>query len=171
MNKLTKLVTILALSAVGTAFAHGYKAGPIEIEHPWSRATVEQATTGAVYLVLRNPSKQEDRLLSASTPAAEKVELHTHIHDGDVMRMRQINAIDISPESNTTLEPSGLHLMLIGLKQPLVKGKAFPMTLVFEQAGPVTVQIDVQGLKDRAPSHSGSEDTSADHSHGHSHSH
>ena len=119
--------------------------------------------------MLQPSIKQEDRLLSASTPAAEKVERHTHIHDGDVMRMRmrQINAIDISPESNTRLEPSGLHLMLIGLKQPLVKGKALPMTLVFEQAGPVTVQIDVQGLKDRAPSHSGSEQTPADHGHGH----
>lgn len=156
MKRLIKLVAAVALCTAGTAFAHGYKAGPIEIEHPWSRATVAAVPTGVVYFVLRNPSQAEDRLVSASTPVAEKAELHTHIREGDVMRMRQVDAIEITPSSTTALEPGGLHVMLVGLKQPLVKGKAFPLTLVFEEAGPVTVQVDVQGTTDKAPSHTGS---------------
>ncbi|WP_051303362.1 copper chaperone PCu(A)C [Comamonas composti] len=156
MKRLITLATAIALCAAGTAFAHGYKAGPIEIDHPWSRATVAAVPTGVVYFVLRNPSQEEDRLVAVSTPAAEKAELHTHIRDGDVMRMRKVDAVEVAPASTTALEPGGLHVMLIGLKQPLVKGKAFPLTLVFEEAGPVTVQVDVQGATDKAPSHTGS---------------
>ncbi|WP_129243637.1 copper chaperone PCu(A)C [Achromobacter veterisilvae] len=156
MKRLIKLATAIALCASGAAFAHGYKAGPIEIDHPWSRATVPAVPTGVVYFVLRNPSQDEDRLVSVSTPVAEKAELHTHIRDSDVMRMRKVDSIEIAPVSTTALEPGGLHVMLIGLKQPLVKGKAFPLTLVFEEAGPVTVQVDVQGTTDKAPAHTGS---------------
>ncbi|MDY0071646.1 MAG: copper chaperone PCu(A)C [Thauera sp.] len=156
MKRLLKFAATMALCGAGVAFAHGYKAGSIEIEHPWSRATVAAVPTGVVYFVLRNPSQQEDRLVSVSTPVADKAELHTHIREGNVMKMRHVDAIEIAPASTTALEPGGLHVMLLGLKQPLVKGKAFPLTLVFGEAGPVTVQVDVQGASDKAPSHTGS---------------
>jgi len=110
MPSLTKSLHTLAatvlLCCASTAFAHGYKVGPIEIDHPWSRATVPVVPTGVVYFVLRNTSAEEDRLLSVSTPAAEKAELHTHIRDGDMLRMRQVDAIDIAPHWNPTVYTS-----------------------------------------------------------------
>lgn len=155
MKRFLVAATALVLFGTTAAFAHGYKAGLIEIDHPWARATASSAPTGAAYFVLNNTGKEDDRLLSASTPVAEKAELHTHLMDNGVMKMRPVNAIEVSPGSPTTLAPGGLHVMLTGLKQPLVKGKAFPLTLVFEKAGPTTVQVDVQGAGETAPTHQG----------------
>lgn len=153
MKRLFGPVVALALLGAGSVWAHGYKAGSIEIGHPWARATAPSAPSGAVYFVLSNVGKDDDRLLSATTPVAEKAELHTHLIDGGVMRMRPVDAVEVAPGSPTTFAPGGLHVMLTGLKQPLVKGKAFPLTLRFEKGGPVTVQVDVQGIADTAPTH------------------
>ena len=166
-------VTLAALAALflaGPALAHGYKAGAIEIEHPWARATAEGMANGAAYLVLKNEGKTADRLVSASSPAAAKVELHTHIDDNGVMKMREINAIDIGPDATVKLAPGGLHVMLLGLKEPLKKGKAFPLTLTFEKAGAVAVEVSVQGAGDSAAAHEGVTDHDhhdhGDHDHG-----
>jgi len=154
MKQLRTFATIMILGCTATAFAHGYKVGSIEIDHPWSRATAPVVSTGVVYFVLRNPGARQDRLMSVSTPVADKAELHTHVQDGDMLRMRKIDAVDIAPASTTALASGGLHVMLMGLKQPLVKGQAFPLTLVFEHAGSVTVRVDVQGITDTEPAHS-----------------
>ncbi|NUB27655.1 copper chaperone PCu(A)C [Azospirillum brasilense] len=148
------LAALVALTA-GTALAHGFKAGPVDIEHPWARATAPSAPNGSAYMVLSTHGPDSDRLLSASTPVADKAELHTHLMDNGVMKMRQVDAIEVSPGSPTALQPGGLHVMLFGLKQPLAPGKAFPLTLTFEKAGPVTVQVDVQSAGSAAPSHGG----------------
>ena len=84
--------------------------------------------------------------MSASTPVANKAELHTHIKDGDVMKMREVQSIEIGPHSKVMLKPGGLHVMLMGLKEPLVKGSHFPLTLVFEKAGKMTVDVSVEGV-------------------------
>lgn len=155
MKRLIIAAAATALLSAGTATAHGFTVGTVEIGHPWSRATAPGAPNGATYLTLTNVGAEADRLLSASSPAAAKVELHTHMMDNGIMRMRPVDAVEVTPGSPTTLAPGGLHLMLLGLKEPLAKGKAFPLTLVFEKGGPVTVQVDVQGVGDTAPSHSG----------------
>lgn len=156
MKTLSLAVAATLLLSTAGALAHGYKAGTVEIDHPWSRATAPSAPNGAAYFVLNNAGKEEDRLTSASSPVAEKAELHTHIADNGVMKMRPVTAIEVVPGSPTPLAPGGLHIMLLGLKQPLVKGKAFPLTLVFEKGGPVTVQVEVQGPGETAPGHQGS---------------
>ncbi|GEO37580.1 hypothetical protein SAE02_17280 [Skermanella aerolata] len=141
----------------GNAGAHGYKAGSIEVEHPWARSTAPSAPSGAVYMVLSNEGKDADRLISASTPIAEKAELHTHIADDGIMRMRPVSAVEVVPGSPTPFAPGGLHVMLLGLKQSLVSGKAFPLTLNFEKSGSVTIQVEIQGAGAMQPSHGGSE--------------
>lgn len=171
-------VTLAALAAVllaGPALAHGFKAGDIEIEHPWARATAEGMANGAAFLVLKNEGKATDRLVGASSPAAAKVELHTHIDDNGVMRMREIKTIDLGADATIKLAPGGLHVMLLGLKEPLTKGKAFPLTLTFEKAGAVVVEVTVQGPGDSAPAHEGMGDHDGhdhdDHDHDHDHDH
>jgi len=153
MKHLLKLATILLLCGTGAAFAHDKQLGPISIEQPWSRATVPAVPTGVAYFVVRNASPDPDRLLSVTTPVAEKAELHAHIHEGNMVRMRKLDAIAIAPASNTALEPGGLHVMLLKLKQPLIQGQTFPLTLVFERAGTTTIQVAVQAITDTSPSH------------------
>jgi copper(I)-binding protein len=145
---------VLGIAGIaGATSAHEFKAGGITIEHPWARSTAASIPNGAVYLVLSNEGQQTDRLISASSPIAQKAEVHTHVADEGVMRMRPISAVEVMPGSPTALAPGGLHIMLLGLKEPLVRGKAFPLTLTFEKAGPVNMEVEVQGPGAMAPSH------------------
>jgi copper(I)-binding protein len=137
-----------ALSIATPALSHEFNFGPLHIGHPYARSTPAAAKTGAAYLRVTNKSNAEDRLLRASTPAAAAVELHGMRMDGNIMRMRPVEAIDIPPGGAVKLEPGGLHLMLHELRQPLKKGDRFPLTLSFEKAGDVKVEIVVE---DAAP--------------------
>ncbi len=84
-----------------------------------------------------------DRLLAVSADIAQSVELHTMRMDGDVMRMRQLDSVDVPAKQSVEFKPGGMHVMLIGLKTPLKVGNSFPMTLRFEKAGSVSVNVRV----------------------------
>lgn len=115
----------------------------VSVEAPFARASAGPARNGAAYLTLKNAGGHADRLIGASTPAAERAELHTHIKDGDIMKMRQIEAVDVPAGGMAMLEPGGDHVMLMGLKAPLKEGESFPLTLIFENAGEVTVDVAI----------------------------
>ena len=89
-------------------------------------------------------SPTADRLTAASSPVAKKVELHTMSMEGAVMRMRPLAAIDIPAGQTVTLSPGGMHIMLLGLTQPLHQGQSFPLTLSFEHAGPLQVTVAIE---------------------------
>lgn len=112
----------------------------------WAGATVPGAPTGAVYGVLVNLSDQPDALVSASTDAAETVELHEVIMgEDDVMQMRPVeDGIMVAPDSFAQLQPGGYHIMLINLKAPLEAGSSLDLTLNFEHAGSVMLSIPVE---------------------------
>jgi copper(I)-binding protein len=99
----------------------------------------------AAYVTIVSPTA--DRLTAVSSPVAKKVELHTMSMEGGVMRMRPLAAIDIPAGQTGTLSPGGMHIMLLGLTQPLREGQSFPLTLSFDHAGPrqVTVAIEKAG--------------------------
>ena len=138
----------LALAVIaGAAFAHGSTVGDIEIGHPYAKPSLPGTTNGAAYFAtLENTGNSADRLLRASTPMATRVELHTMAVDAQgVMRMREIDGIALAPHAKIQMRPgSGMHLMLIGLKEPLKDGARFPMTLEFEHAGKVDVTVVVE---------------------------
>ena len=115
----------------------------VKVEAAWARPTVQGQTVGGAYLTLQ--SAQADRLLGASTPVAGSVELHRMSMDGDVMRMRSLDAIDLPAGRSVALKPGGTHLMLVGLKAPLKAGEKFPLKLRFEKAGEVEVVVNVEG--------------------------
>lgn len=117
--------------------------GSLVVVSPWARATTAKAVTGAAFFSVLNPGAEDDALLAAASPVADKVELHTHIHDNGVMRMRPVETIPVAAGGMAELKPGGLHVMLIGLKQPLVKGTRFPVTLTFARAGTATVMVEV----------------------------
>lgn len=145
MKRLISVSLAAALTFIaGAALAHDYKKGGVHVDHPWSRATAPQARNGAAYFVLNATGAEGDRLLSAASPAAEKVELHTHLMEDGVMKMRPVTAIEVTPGSPTMLQPGGLHVMLLGLKAPLARGEKFPLTLTFEKAGELKVDVNVE---------------------------
>lgn len=140
-----------------TASAHEYRVADLHIDHPWSRALPPNVPNGAAYFVVHNNGKDGDRLLAASSPIADKAELHAHVHIGEVMRMQQINSVGIPAGGEARFEPSGNHVMLFGLKKPLVAGERFPLTLEFEKAGKVEVEVAVQTDAPAPAAHSADE--------------
>ncbi len=153
MKIIRQFFVAAAISAATlTVLADGYRVGGIAVEHPYARATLPGQPTGGAYLRLENKGAA-DRLVSVKAAVSQSVELHTSSMDGDVMRMRQVDAIDVPSNKTIVLEPNGTHIMLVGLKAPLKRGDSFPMTLKFEKAGEVVVDVKVQAVTAGAASH------------------
>jgi hypothetical protein len=114
----------------------------IVVSNAWARASAGAATTGAAYFTVTD-NAVADRLTGASTPAAGKAELHETRNENGVMQMRAVPALSLEPGKPITLAPGGYHVMLMGLKKPLKVGESFPLTLTFEKASPITVQVQV----------------------------
>lgn len=125
---------------------HGGHGGVIAVENAWARATPPMAKTGAVYVTIRNNGPMSDRLVAASTPVAGTAELHTHIHEGNVMRMRKVESVPVEAGKTVAFAPGSLHVMLIGLKAPLKQGASVPLSLTFEKAGEISVSATVLGV-------------------------
>ena len=147
-----RLILAAPLLLALPAAAQEVRAGDLVITQGWSRAA-GAGGTGAGYLSISNRGTTAARLLSASSPAARAAELHPHMREGDVMRMRPMPAIDIPPGGTVTLQPGGQHLMLLGLSAPLRQGETVPVTLRFERAGEVRVNLAIQAAGARGPGH------------------
>ncbi|MFP6800936.1 MAG: copper chaperone PCu(A)C [Pseudomonas sp.] len=141
--KKTLLIAAL-LSPSLFANAHEYKVGELHIAHPWSREMPPVAPTAAAYFVVYNKGAEADRLLSVSTPHAGKAELHEHMHADGVMKMQQVENVTIPAGGEVKFEPMGYHVMMFNLKQQAKDGERFPLTLTFENAGKVDVEVAVQ---------------------------
>lgn len=147
--KFRSLISIVAtLAFTGLAHAHAYNVGDLHIGHPYARATAPGQPAAGAYISVTNKGKTADKLVSASSPAAKTVEIHTMTMEGNVMRMRALESFDIQPDQTIKMQPGhGEHIMLIGLTQALKAGDSFPMTLVFEKAGKIDVSVKVEALK------------------------
>jgi hypothetical protein len=143
----------LLLLLCSAAQAHTYARGELEARHPWSRETVPGATAGVAYMEIRNRGAQPDRLVGATTPLAARVELHVIVRKGEVTGMRHIGSLEIPPRARIELRPGGSHLMLIDLARPLKKGERVPLTLRFERAGELQIELEVQQVGSRHPRH------------------
>lgn len=152
------IVGATGLSA-GALSAHEFKAGSLEIAHPWSRATVPAAKVAAGYFTVTNPTDEPDRLVSATAEVAEKTEIHQMSMQDGVMSMRPVDGpLEVPAKGELTLEPGGqgpgYHLMFMGLKRRVIDGEKFSGTLTFEKAGTVAVEFAVESVGAKAPDHS-----------------
>lgn len=120
----------------------------ITAEDAWARATPPGARTGAIYLTLVNVG-EADALVGAETDAAERAELHTHVHEDGMMSMRQVHSIEIPGKGSAALEPHGDHVMLFGLRGPLVAGDSVRLTLDFEAGESLTLDVPVKDGRQR----------------------
>ncbi len=131
--------TIVALLATLPALA-----GTLTVTNAWSRSTPPVAKVGVVYFTLKNDTGKSDRLLKLSTPVANKVEVHrTEVLDG-IARMREVAVLHVDAGQTLEFKPGGMHVMLIGLKKPLVEGTSYELELLFEVAGPRKLKVDVR---------------------------
>jgi len=148
------LSLLVALLVATPSFALDYKLGALQITQPWARATPPSAPAGGGFLKITNTGSAPDRLISASSPIAELVQVHEMKMDGSVMRMREVEkGLEIPPGGSVTLAPGGLHLMMMGLKGPLKQGSPVPVTLVFEKAGKIDVELAVEAMGASHASH------------------
>ena len=161
MGLFRTVAALAAATALGAASAMDSTkdmAGAIHVEGAWSRALPPVARNGAAYMVIRNDGPSADRVIGGDSEIAERVELHTHEMHGELMRMRRLEAgIELPAGGSQRLEPGGLHVMLMGLAEPLEAGKTFEITLRFAQAPPLTVEVTVRDA--RGAGHAGGKDS------------
>lgn len=157
------LACALSFAFAPAAFAHEFKIGSIEIEHPWSRATPNGAKVAGGYAAFNNEGSTPDRLVSATAEIAGRTEIHEMgVKDG-VMTMRPLpDGLAIPAKGEAALAPGGVHLMFLDLKRQLKQGETFPGTLTFEKAGTVNVQFAVEAIGASKPAHGAHEHKAAD---------
>jgi len=140
MNRRQLIACALGASLAGLpAFA-----GELAVTNAWSRSTPPGVTVGVAYFTLKNDTGKSDRLLRITTPVASKVQVHrTEVLDG-MARMREVAMLHVDAGQTVEFAPNGMHLMLMGLKQPLAEGRSFEIELLFEVAGPRKVKVAVR---------------------------
>ncbi|MDW4499128.1 copper chaperone PCu(A)C [Sulfitobacter sp. D35] len=123
----------------------GLAQADIVVSDAYARSSRPDAPVGAVFMVIENGSETADRLIAAQTSASMRAELHTHVQNADgVMSMVEVEDGIVIPAGGAhTLERGGDHVMLMGLTEPLVDGASISVTLSFEMAGDVTVEVPV----------------------------
>ena len=146
MLKSSLLLAALLLPVFSAANAEDYKSGDLVVSEPWSQELPPNAPTVAAYFVIHNTGESPDRLLSVETPVAEKAELHEHVMQGDLMKMQQVPSVAVPAKGELTFAPMAYHVMLMNPtdRSLLTDGKRFPLTMHFEKAGDVTVEVAVQ---------------------------
>lgn len=127
------------------------QSGDVTVSNAWSRATPGGAPNGAAFFEITAKGAAGDKLVAAKSDVADRVELHNHIHEGGVMKMRQVDAIPVPAGGTVKLEPGGFHVMLLGLKRPLKAGDELKLTLVFEKAGEMGITASVKPIGAKGP--------------------
>ena len=144
MNRKFLLPMLMLLA--GPAFADE---SPINVAYAKARPTAPGGT-GVVYMTVMNHGATDDDLTGLSTPIADKAEMHRSTDTNGVSRMEPVADLPLKANGAVDFGPGGLHVMLMGMKQPLKLGDSFPLTLTFAKAGQVTVTVSVQQIKAKA---------------------
>ncbi|MGI4841365.1 MAG: copper chaperone PCu(A)C [Janthinobacterium lividum] len=142
---MTPLTCLALLFTCALASAKDYPVGDITVQSPWSQALPPSAPTVAAYFVISNHGTFPDRLVSVDTPIAGSAQLHQHLHQDGMMKMQQLDSLQINPEEDAVFAPMSYHVMLLDLRDdaPRAEGEHFPLTLHFEKAGDVTVDVPI----------------------------
>ena len=147
INKLILMVALLTFTNVPVLKADTYVLGELEISNVWARATPDRSRTAAVYIErIFNTGQQVDSLIGIRSPIASKISIHKTKIEAGIVKMRPVKELKIHVGGLVTLKPSGLHVMLVGLQQPLKEGFKFPMVLEFKTAGKIKVVVEVKQI-------------------------
>jgi len=144
--KYVRAAMIVWAALMGMAQAHDYQVGELTITHPWTRATAPRAANGVAYMAISNNGATDDVLIGVHAPVSNHAQLHANEMTDGVMQMRPVEGGIVIPAGETVfLEPSGLHVMLMGLGDRLVEGERVPLTLEFQSAGSLDVEATIEG--------------------------
>jgi copper(I)-binding protein len=135
------LIAMAWLSACSPSPSGG---AALRVSDAWTAATPEGATVGAGYLTIANGGTRAVRLVGVESVIAERVEVHSMSMEGGIMRMRPVEGVEIAAGGNAAFEPSGMHLMLIGLKRPLLAGERVSLVLIFDNGERIEVSLEVR---------------------------
>ncbi|PSJ80612.1 copper chaperone PCu(A)C [Neisseria iguanae] len=136
-----KLLATLIIAGLATSVS----AAGIQVKDTWARATVEGMHMSGAFMTIHNDNAKQDFLLGGSSDVAERVEVHTHINDNGVMRMREVKGgVPLPGKADTELKPGSYHIMFMGLKRALKEGETIPVTLKFKNEKPQTVNVPVK---------------------------
>lgn len=143
MNTRFYYKSLVAITAFLAFMANSF-AADLSVMHPYARAVAEGQTNSAAFMMIMNNSKRDRALVSARSDASKVVELHNHIMQDGMMRMRQVKQIDIKANGKATLQPGGFHVMLIGLHKQLKEGDKINLELVFDNGQTTKLEVPVK---------------------------
>ncbi|WP_371186805.1 copper chaperone PCu(A)C [Thalassotalea maritima] len=141
MKRLTLLLTTLFLLFSGQVSAHH-----LIISDHYVKETIPGTKISAAYMHIHNHSEQQRKLVNVTSDISERIELHQHIMDGDMMKMQQVNSIAIEANDYTVLQPHGYHIMIFALQQRLHAGQEIELSLYFDDQTTATIKVPVKGL-------------------------
>lgn len=165
MNKAITLIGFILLNGLSVQNVYANQTAEIEISHAYVREVPPISPTSAGFMTIKNLTNKAIKIIGAESKVAEKTELHNHTNDKGVMRMRQVPFIKIPASGIVKLKPAGLHIMLIGLKQPIKNGQQVTITLQLENGHKKEISMPVKSMKN-CHKHSNQH---ADHNHSHRH--
>ncbi|MCA0405455.1 MAG: copper chaperone PCu(A)C [Proteobacteria bacterium] len=144
---LSLLATLITIALPGAANAHDFSIGDIRIGHPWTRATPGGAKVAGGYITIENTGAKPDRLIGGTMEVASRVELHEMSVTDGIMRMRELPAgVSVPAGGRVEMKPGGYHIMFLDLRRPLKQGEKVTGTLVFENAGRVDIEFQVDAM-------------------------
>ena len=141
----------LSLFAAGLLFSAGVLAGAadnVAVQDSYVRLAPPNAPATGAFMVIKNNGDKDIKVVKAANPVSKVTELHTHLNEGGVMKMRPVQAIDIKAKGEAVLKPGGLHVMLIDLKAPMKEGDVVPITLTFDDGS--SKQVDAKVVRPMA---------------------
>jgi hypothetical protein len=140
MKYLGLLIFSISLLLCNPAFA------ALTVDNAYVRATPPHAKNSAAFMSIHNGDRKELHLIAASSDIAERVELHNHIMEDGMMKMRRVRQISIPAENNTSLQPGGYHIMLLGLKKALKESETIALKLYFDNDEEIIVDAPVKQI-------------------------
>ena len=141
----------LSLLAASLMFSAGVLAGAadnVPVQDPYVRLAPPNAPATGAFMVIKNNGDKDVKVLKADNPVSKVTELHTHLNEGGVMKMRPVPSIDIKAKGEAVLKPGGLHVMMIDIKAPMKEGDVVPITLSFDDGS--TKQVDAKVVRPMA---------------------
>ncbi|MFT6984680.1 MAG: copper(I)-binding protein [Psychromonas sp.] len=138
--------SILSLLIAGFLFISNTAFANLTIENAYVRATPPHAKNSAAFMVIHNSNKEEVKLIAASSDIAQRVELHNHLMQDGLMKMRQVKQISIKAKNKTALQPGSYHVMFFELKQPLKDGESVALKLYFDNGEEITVDAPIKKI-------------------------
>lgn len=152
--RLLLLMSALTLLFAAPTTAHDITKGTIQIIHPTISLPPKGAKTAAGYMAVSNNGNASDRLIGVETPIAKAAKIHTSEMKDGVVRMTHVPSLEVPADDTVVLEPGGLHVMFMGLTTVLDDDQMYPATLIFEKAGPITIEFMIDDTRDDHGNHS-----------------